>query len=350
MLRKIASISFLLLFAAAAWAAQTRHFVFHYTFTVRNVEPGKPLRVWIPLAHSGQYQQVRVLSAKADLPVRKMRAKEYGNWMLYAATEHAGKAEYKFAVDYDVVRREHIANLTAPQDLKIPAREQARLLAPDRLVPITGVPAELAAKAVIGKRTVMEKAYALYDYVYNNMRYEKTGVGWGRGDTLYACTAKKGNCTDFHSLFISMARSQRIPALFEIGFSIPENTHSAEIPGYHCWSEFYSKKLGWVPVDISEAWRHPEKRAYFFGAHDDNRVQFTAGRDLTLNPPQSGAPLNYFVYPYVEIGGKEYANVSTLFSFQDVNHEVETQLGSSGSGWLQPSEQIKIQFGLSVPE
>jgi hypothetical protein len=39
---------------------------------------------------------------------------------------------------------------------------------------------------------------------------------------------------------------------------------------------------------------------------------------LKLAPAQDGAPLNYFVYPYVEIGGKEYPNVSIAFSFDDV--------------------------------
>ena len=57
---------------------------------------------------------------------------------------------------------------------------------------------------------------------------------------------------------------------------------------------------------------------YFFGAHDVNRVQFTQGRDLKLAPDQDGPPLNYFVYPYVEIGGKEYPNVSIAFSFEDL--------------------------------
>ncbi len=28
------------------------------------------------------------------------------------------------------------------------------------------------------------------------------------------------------------------------------------------------------------------------------------GRDIVLNPPQAGAPLNYFMYPYAETGGK----------------------------------------------
>ena len=148
------------------------------------------------------------------------------------------------------------------------------------------------------------------------MRYDKTGSGWGHGDTLWACDSKHGNCTDFHSVFISMARSQKIPARFQIGFPLPADKSSAEIPGYHCWAEFYIDSIGWIPVDISEAWKHQEKHAYFFGAHDVNRMQFTEGRDLKLTPAQDGPPLNYFVYPYVEVAGKEHANVSIAFSFE----------------------------------
>jgi hypothetical protein len=39
---------------------------------------------------------------------------------------------------------------------------------------------------------------------------------------------------------------------------------------------------------------------------------------LELVPAQDGPRLNYFVYPYVEIDGKEYPNVSIAFSFEDV--------------------------------
>jgi hypothetical protein len=48
-------------------------------------------------------------------------------------------------------------------------------------------------------------------------------------------------------------------------------------------------------------------------------VQFTMGRDLRLSPAQDGPPLNYFVYPYVEVAGKEYPNVSLAVSFADVD-------------------------------
>jgi hypothetical protein len=40
------------------------------------------------------------------------------------------------------------------------------------------------------------------------------------------------------------------------------------------------------------------------------------GRDLYLSPKQDGQPLNYFVYP--DVAGKEYANVSLMFSFAEV--------------------------------
>jgi hypothetical protein len=49
------------------------------------------------------------------------------------------------------------------------------------------------------------------------------------------------------------------------------------------------------------------------------RAQFSLGRDLKLSPAQGGRPLNYFVFPYVEVDGQEYPNVSLAFSFEDAN-------------------------------
>jgi len=322
MLRKASGIVPLLVLATLSSAQSVRHFTFHYAFTVKNVPAKEKVRVWIPLAHYDSSQEVKVLSATGDLPLKKMRESEYGNEMYYAESSKSRQAELHFEIVYDVVRHEHLTlGMYSPhlEDVSLTNKERTRDLAPDVLVPITGLPAELAAKVTEGTTTPLDKARAIYDYVFTTMRYDKTGTGWGRGDVLYACDAKKGNCTDFHSLFIAMARSQGIPARFEIGFPLPPDKPSAEIAGYHCWAEFFEPTHGWIPVDISEAWKHQEKRDYFFGAHDDNRVQFTMGRDIELNPKQAGKPLNYFVYPYVEIAGKEYSNVSTAFSFADVS-------------------------------
>ncbi len=278
------------------------------------------MRIWFPAAHSDEYQDVRIVSAKGDLPLKKNRESRFGNEIYYAEASKPKSGDLHFQVVYDIVRREHLTlGLNHPRlmNASLSKKETEQYLATDKLVPITGRPAELAAQVVAGETTQMNKVRAIYDYVFANMSYDKTGTGWGRGDVLYACDAKKGNCTDFHSLFIAMARSQGIPARFEIGFPLPSDKSSAEIAGYHCWAEFFNPQNGWIPVDISEAWKHPEKKDYFFGAHDDNRVQFSIGRDLRLSPPQQGDPLNYFVYPYVEIGGKEHQNIALEFSFAD---------------------------------
>lgn len=322
MLRRTLSVILWLL--PISLAAQTaRHITLHYSFTVKNVEQGKPLKIWFPMAHSDPYQDVRIVSAGGDMPLKRTKDSEYGNSLFYASAKHANKAEYHFAVDYDVVRHEHkyiAASAAAP----LSSRQRKRLLEADALVPVTGLPAELAAKTVRGASSEMDKAHAIYEYVFENMRYDKSGTGWGHGDTLWACSAKRGNCTDFHSLFISMSRSQGIPALFEIGLPLPASKSTGQIAGYHCWTEFYVDGTGWVPIDISEAWKDPAKREYFFGANDVNRVQFTVGRDLRLNPPQQGAPLNYFIYPYVEVDGKSWPNIDQQFSFEDAPTRTQT--------------------------
>jgi transglutaminase-like putative cysteine protease len=297
------------------------HFTFHYAFTIKNLSAGEKIRVWIPVAHPDDYQEVKIVSAKGDLPLKITSESKYGNQIYYAETASA-QPELHFDIEYEVIRHERVA-LRQTDARNIPvsltSEEKQQDLQPDILVPVTGLPADLAARVTQGKTQPLEKARAIYDYVFTTMRYDKSGTGWGHGDVLYACDAKKGNCTDFHSLFIAMARSQGIPARFEIGFPIPPDKHSAEVAGYHCWSDFYIDGKGWIPVDISEAWKHPEKRDYFFGSHDANRVQFSMGRDLRLNPPQEGKPLNDFVYPYVEVDGKEYPNLSLAFYFADAD-------------------------------
>jgi len=293
----------LLVFSGIALAQETRHFTFHYAFTVKDIPSGEKVRIWIPQSHSDAFQTVKVVSATGDLPLKKTHESKYENEIYFAEASKTKQPELHFEVVYDVVRRERLTfGIYSPhlEAVRLSDRERREYLAPDVLVPTTGLPAELAAKVTDGKTSPL-------------------------GDVLYACDAKKGNCTDFHSLFIAMARSQGIPARFEIGFPLPPDRHSSEIAGYHCWAEFFEPQHGWIPVDISEAWKHPEKRDYFFGAHDDNRVEFTMGRDLELSPKQDGKPLNYFVYPYVEVEGKEYPNISTAFSFADVDSGVAVQ-------------------------
>jgi transglutaminase-like putative cysteine protease len=186
------------------------------------------------------------------------------------------------------------------------------------LIPIDKKITNEANTVVRQEMSKFEKARALYDHVVSTMFYDKSGSGWGLGDALYACDVRRGNCTDFHSLFIGVARASGIPARFVMGFPIPEGVAKGQIAGYHCWAEFYLDDHGWIPVDASEAFKHPEMRDFFFGGLDENRVQFTVGRDIPLAADENIEPLNYFIYPYVRIDGKVYSDVEYHFSFSDL--------------------------------
>ena len=61
----------------------------------------------------------------------------------------------------------------------------------------------------------------------------------------------------------------------------------------------------------------PRQARYFFGHHDENRLEFSRGRHLELNPAQKGPPLNFFVYPYAELDGRPYQAVDRKFTFTD---------------------------------
>jgi transglutaminase-like putative cysteine protease len=300
-----------------------RKFEFTYGATVRNLPSGNHLvRVWLPLATSDGSQTVTVKKISSPVPTRVTREAEYGNRMVFVEIRDPKSSDADFSIQYEVTRKEYSKGdfdrlmRYNHEPVRAPATV-ARFLEPDRLVPIDGKMKELAEDNTQGMRGAVAKAHALYDYVFHTLRYDKSGAGWGRGDSLWACDAKHGNCTDFHSLFISMMRAEKIPARFEIGFPLPADAPKGVIPGYHCWAEFYVDGAGWIPVDISEAWKNQSKHDYFFGTLDANRMQFTIGRDLTLAPKQDGPPLNYFVYPYVEVDGQPYDKLDKKFAFRE---------------------------------
>ena len=333
--RNIVSVALILLGTSllvriAAWGggapAQTqRSFEFTCQVHVPADAGARAAHLWIPLPPSDAYQSIRDLRIESTVQHSEGHDAEYHNsFAMFTPTLAEAAAGYEVTLRFRVHRSEHAvdvraASLTSSTGTP-PASDSmlTRYLQPDRLVPLNDTIAQLAREQTVDDTTPMQKAHHIYDYVVATMRYDKSGEGWGRGDAVWACTSKRGNCTDFHSLFIGMMRAAGIPARFEIGFPIPEGKTEGDIPGYHCWAEFYLNGAGWIPVDASEAWKNPAKHDYFFGALDANRVFFTYGRDIVLSPAQKGPPLNYFIYPYAEADDHPVAGLTMHFSFREI--------------------------------
>jgi transglutaminase-like putative cysteine protease len=312
-------------FNVSAAAPHERKFEFEYKATVKDIPAGaKKLNLWIPIPHDSPFQKIEDMQIDSPYPY-KIHASEYGNRILHISLDNPQQSNFTVTVRFNAARKEHVQE-RLQQAKYAPVKEErdsnmARWLKPDRLVPIDGKVKQWAQEVVDAAKakTDLEKARAIYNHIVATVKYDKTGQGWGRGDIYYACDARRGNCTDFHAIFIGYCRALGIPARFAIGFPLPADRGAGQVSGYHCWAEFYVKGIGWVPVDASEAAKNPAKREYFFGAHDENRVEFSIGRDLTLSPKQAGEPLNYFIYPYAEVDGKTFASVDKSFAYRDLS-------------------------------
>lgn len=301
---------------------KSRSFLFTYGGAIKELKPGQVADVWLPVAISGPEQEVTIKSMNLAAATSSKTAaeKQYGNTSLYFQAKANEKGEIPFEVVYRVLRKEVKTDVAANLVVKPMASESLkRFLQPDAKVPIDGKPLDLIKdKKLPGDQFAAAKV--LYDVVNTHMKYSKEGKGWGQGDSVWACDSKFGNCSDFHSLFISMARGNKIPSKFEMGFPIPTKRGEGVVGGYHCWAWFLPNGKGWVPVDISEANRNPEMKEYYFGNLTEDRVRFTTGRDINLAPPQKGPPLNFFIYPYAEVDGQPYPQekIDRRFAYKDV--------------------------------
>ncbi|WP_230471344.1 transglutaminase-like domain-containing protein [Hymenobacter jejuensis] len=310
--------------STSATALRSRAFRFEYQATVRDIPTGaKQVDLWLPVPHSDKSQNINDLQVDSPYPYEVVTS-QYGNHILHLNLLNPKEIAFTVTMHFDALRREHINPTLVPTASRKAPTEPAdpdmqRWLQPDKLVPLDNQiktwATEVVAKA--NAKTDLEKARAIYEHVVSTVKYDKSGQGWGRGDIYYACDARRGNCTDFHAVFIGYCRAVGIPARFSIGFPLPADRGEGQVQGYHCWAEFYTKETGWVPVDASEAAKDPSRRTYFFGAHDENRVEFTRGRDLALAPPQHNGPLNFFIYPYAEVDGKPFTSIDKKFSYHD---------------------------------
>jgi transglutaminase-like putative cysteine protease len=304
--------------------AAERVFTVRYAATVGPVPAGQgPLDVFLPLPPSDDTQQV--LSLEVHGPVKGEQATEstFGNRYWHGRIESPEGRPVEVEV-VATVRREAVRGplgVKGPRSYSEAERTRfARYLRAEKRVPIHGGPIDAIDKEIgekLGARAQEPEAVAraLYDYVVDNLEYKKVGSGWGNGDTFWACSAKYGNCTDFHALFISLARKRGIPSNFEIGFPIPTDKPAGQVQGYHCWVNFYLPGRGWVPIDASEADKHPELRETLFGSQPADRLKLSEGRDLRLGTNHRDDDLNYFVYPYAELGGKRFDRIAWRFDY-----------------------------------
>lgn len=316
-----------------------RSFDITYKAVIKEIPRGaKEVVVWIPVPQSDEHQKIDNLRVDAPFAGRMGTEAEYGNFVYCIPVRDISVESFEIVVRFTVTRKENRhdpAKLAHFRETESTTEISRRYLSADKLGTVDDKVREIATSTTAGKTGVVAKARAIYDYVLDHMEYDKVTPGWGRGDTVRACAVGKGNCSDYHSLFVSLCRASGIAARFEYGMMIPGDKAGTTIP--HCWAEFHVPGYGWAPVDISEADKQPTKREYYFGSHDQNRVQFSIGRDVMLTPAQKGEPLNFLIHPYVETDGKEHGAVTTEYRYGDAAAKATDNARPAETGSGKPS-------------
>lgn len=277
---------------------------------------GKETKLWIPYPVTDRHQKVGDIKVSGDFASSGVYTEEAnGTPILYAQWPAGVKSRtlsFSFSVDRQEIRQTNLPT----EEPAWNRTDYAEYLKPTSLGPIDGEVRKLANSITKDKRTVLAKARAIYDWCCSNMYRDPATVGCGKGDVCALLRKPGGKCTDISSVYIALCRAAGVPAR-EV-FSVRLGKKPAEdITTYqHCWAEFFLPGYGWVtadPADVRKAMlveklepSDPKAKAYrefFWGGIDAYRVVLASGRDIILNPPQEGAPLNTFGYPYAEAGG-----------------------------------------------
>ncbi len=312
----IATLLFLI-WPLSSMAAQQASGTISMEFDLSDQPAGKEIKLWIPYPLSDNDQLITNISVSGDYAESAVYSdQKYSTPMLYARWDKDTTSR-KLVFSFHALRNEVVKKDFPKKEGTWDPADYKLYLSPTSLGPIDGVVKDLADKIVADKTSVYDKAKAIYDWICDNMYRDPKTKGCGPGDVCSLLLNPGGKCTDIHSVFVALARAAGIPAREIFGIRLGKENVVDITKWQHCWAEFFLPGYGWIPVDPAdvrkmmlkydlklEDKKTKEYREYFWGAWDQYRVKLAVGRDLQLNPPQEGKPLNTFGYPYAEVGGK----------------------------------------------
>ncbi len=340
LLNSVKLVGLMALMATAAWAQTPKQATFDARHELKVTVPdgAKKVRVWFAIPQDVPQQKVSDFKVECPFPYRIEKDATEGNKFLYVEVSNPTVKEFALVTTFRITRNEVHCIVDPKKTCPLNDAERQRLaryLAPNQYVIIDDRIRQIAKEVVGDEKNPILAARKIYDWVLNYADYWVKDPANKKaspvGSTDYCLTTKTGNCTDFHSLWASMARAAGIPTRIVYGSFFKKELDGKDVDqSYHCWPEFYAPNVGWISHDVAVADLFaddikltPENTTlvqrttaagyfgkdlktvdYYFGSLDERRVTWSVGRDLVLSPKQDAGPVNALPKAYVEIDGQ----------------------------------------------
>jgi transglutaminase-like putative cysteine protease len=308
-----------------AQAPVDRHLRVNITCEISTLPPdAKTVDIWVPVPPTNERQKIKLLNEGELGAGRFTEDKTFRNRLYYRRFEVPANGErglpFKIEMIYDI--EVHEATVAAAKQListksNVPPDKFSPYLRETSMIPIKGRVTDLALGISLPQGEPLRAARKIYDYLVDTMQYNYLAAGAGKGNAVWACDSKTGDCTDFHSVFIGVCRWRGIPADHVFGLPLPPEQSEGNAKHCHCWAQFWVADVGWVPIDASRANKFPKDRDYYFGTLGSTWVTLAHGRDVILEPPQKGPPLNMLHGPVAEVNGKPFEELRWVAHYKD---------------------------------
>ena len=295
---------------------------------VEILKPSGPTRIWLPAALplDTPFQRTLANECKAEGGRAKLVGGKADALGIVAAEFPVG-AKPALTLTSRVATKNYAVDLSKPNNpAKAQRAELEYFLRPTKHLPTDGIVKTTADRITVGKRTEVEKARAIYEWiVLNTFRNPKTR-GCGVGDIRYMLETNDlgGKCADLNALYVGLARAAGLPARDVYGIRVARSDWGYQCLGpatpnitkaQHCRAEVYLHEYGWVPVDPADVRKvvleePPGNRALdddlvkaarlrLFGSWEMNWIAYNFANDVTL-PGATGGPIGFLMYPQAE--------------------------------------------------
>jgi len=317
-------------FADAAAADEAKWRTFEVTTTIEVKDPVGAVRAWVPIPLMKEADYFKRQGDKWNgnsKTVQTIQTDKVGTGLVFAEWA-AGEKAPMLEVTSRFMTRDRSVDLSKKADASV--REDKAVLhyfrQPSKLIRTDGIVATTARGITATRRSDVDKAKAIYDWIVDNTHRDPKVKGCGIGDisTMLRTGYLGGKCADLNALFVGLARASGLPARDVYGIRVANSSEfkslgrADDITGaQHCRADVYLNGYGWVPVDPADVRKVvleenlpgdplplddakvQRARAKLFGAWEMNWLPYNYSHDVKL-PNSNGPEVGFLMYPQLE--------------------------------------------------